>query len=657
MKNKITVSVLMAMAVSFVLHAVAGDVPVFNGDFEQSSPATPPPGWTMWGDQKWKIASNYTRDTDRPHGGQASFRIVHPKGTQGYIVTNPDRALQSKPGMAYTFSFFARGGHDGAGRFSLTAYQSLKTYLDAPSPGSWTVPLTKDWKKYSFTIHEGLDFFAGEASYILLTFKATSDTDTAQTMWVDDITIDESPNPAGTVQLIDPSTLKKKPAEAMLAVGDKLDITIDAERILKPVNPLVGGMSFHRLDGHSGYPFDKKGKYVMPEETAGAIRELRLPMTRLYGVGDGPWSVEESIDRAAELCQKTGIPTAHVILELEIESASKSLPPDIWARAVKRSVEKNYGFRHWEVGNEVYAPALWGSKAGMAYATPDEYAKHVAAVSKAVRDVQPDARIGLSISDHSLVWGSYLLRIAAGSYDFVCPHFYAGVDLNKPLETIVIETNKTMMERIETLKALLAAYNPNRAVTILDSEWALYGACPGDKEPEVNERNRNIISILHRAVRMIGYVQNNPLEGASGWELLGNPGYPGYGILYPAQPNKRSINYMFYRLWNSQIGSSVLEIKGSAPASTASLATLSADKKKVSVVLVNASADKAVSATLKLNAGAATAVMLSQPSLDSLAYDASTNEPKPLPTTVRDNTVTLELPAKAVVFVSVDLAR
>jgi len=611
----------------------------------------------MWGDEKWKIASHYTRDIDHPHDGQGCFRIVHPKGTQGYIVSSPAHALRPRGNMTYTVSFFARGEHDGVGRFSLTAYKSLKTYADAPSPGSWPVPLAAKWKHYSFTIHEGLDFFADEASYILLTFSATADAGTAQTMWLDDITIDESPNPAGTVHLINPSMLKKVSSESPLGVGDTLDVTIDPEHAARPVNPLIGGMSFHRLDGYTGYPFDKQGKYVLPEETAGAIREMRLPMSRLYGVGDSAGPVEEAIDRAAVLCEKTGISPAHMVLELEIENAAKSLPPVIWARAAQHSMEKHYGFCHWEIGNEVYGPTLWGSRTGAAYATPEEYAVHVAAVAKAVRRVQADARIGLSISDQSLRWGNFLLRIAAGDYDFVCPHFYAGVDLRKPLETVIIGTNQVMLQRAETLRALVMAYNPDRNVTILDSEWALYGTRPGDKEPESDERNRNIVGVLHRAVRMIGYLQNGALEGASGWELLGDPRMPGYGILPPAEPHKRSITHRFYRLWNSQIGGDVMAVKGTSPAFVACLATRSSDRQAVHMVLVNASTDKPVSATLRLNASAATAVMLTQPTLDSLAFDARTIDPTPLPTTVRDHTVTLDLPVRAVVFVNANLAH
>ena len=36
-----------------------------NGDFEQESPQSPPPGWTMWGASKYKDPKNFTRDTGK----------------------------------------------------------------------------------------------------------------------------------------------------------------------------------------------------------------------------------------------------------------------------------------------------------------------------------------------------------------------------------------------------------------------------------------------------------------------------------------------------------------------------------------------------------------------------------------------------------------
>jgi len=66
--------------------AAAEEKLIFSDNFENSSRQSPPPGWTMWGDKKFQVATNFTRDTACAHGGAASLRIHHPANTRGYIV-------------------------------------------------------------------------------------------------------------------------------------------------------------------------------------------------------------------------------------------------------------------------------------------------------------------------------------------------------------------------------------------------------------------------------------------------------------------------------------------------------------------------------------------------------------------------------------------
>ena len=411
--------------------------------------------------------------------------------------------------------------------------------------------------------------------------------------------------------------------------------------------------SFSQCIPKNGYPYDQRGNYVLPAATEDAIRAMKLPLSRLYGVGAGGIEIEAALDRAAKLCQRTGIPPERMILELEIQSADKSLAPDIWARAARHSRKQSYGFHLWEVGNEVYGPALWGSKTGAAYPTPDDYVAHVQAVAKAIRAAQPDARIGLSVSDQSLRWGNYVLRCAAGSYDFVCPHLYSGADLRKPLEHVVIDDNLAILERVATLRALLAAYNPGKNVTILDSEWALYGKLPGDNIPEDQVRNRNITSVLHRAARLIFYAQTNWLEGASGWEMLGMPQNPGYGMLLPVEPKARSINAEFYRLWNERMTGTLLAARTTGPRLALSLAARDSQG-VLHIVIVNASGDKPLPVSIGCGGAVqkSSAVILTQPALDAPAFDASAL-PKDLATKVDGTKVTLEAPPRSVVFVTI----
>jgi len=148
---------------------------VFHDEFEQGSTASPPPGWAMCGVDQYKTPSNYTRDTINAHGGQACFRIHHPAKSVGYIVSSPDRAINPKPAMVYAVSFWARAEKPGKATFRWTAYRSIKPFVDAPSPGTFTFDAGGGWKEFSFTVREGLDLFADQSPFLMLTFIAATE--------------------------------------------------------------------------------------------------------------------------------------------------------------------------------------------------------------------------------------------------------------------------------------------------------------------------------------------------------------------------------------------------------------------------------------------------------------------------------------------------
>ena len=179
---------------------------IWTSDFEQVSPAGLPPGWTMWGAQKYKDAANYTRDTQRPHGGQACFRIHHPSRTEGYVVSSPETAIRPKTGMMYTVTFWARSDRSGESVFGWEAYQQIRPFVDAPSPGYFPLHLGPEWTQCRFVLHEGWDFFAEECRYLLLSFKATARADEERTLWIDDVVVTEQPS-TRKGRLVNPATL------------------------------------------------------------------------------------------------------------------------------------------------------------------------------------------------------------------------------------------------------------------------------------------------------------------------------------------------------------------------------------------------------------------------------------------------------------------
>jgi hypothetical protein len=602
---------------------------VFADDFETPSAQSPPANWAMWGDQPYKVPANYTRDTAQRHGGQACFRIHHPARTRGYVVSSPDRAIQPQQRMIYTVSFWARAEKAGKALFQWTAYRSIHPFVDAASPGSLSCEVDGQWRPYTYSIREGLDFFAQESRFLLLTFHATNVAAEEQTLWIDDVHVWEQADPH-PVALLNAATIPHAALEHRLRPSDRLEFTVSATNRLRRATTDVGGVSFHRVCGWTGQPYDRKGAYTLQPELEEAIRELRLPMTRFYAVGEEPFGVDSAIDKVAEVCRRVGVQQDHCVLEFEEQGASRTLPPQTWARGVSYSLRQGYRFHHWEVANEPYA-ALWGK--GGAFPTPDAFISHFKAVSDAIRQVDPQAQIGMDIDAENVRWGNYVLQQLAGCYDFVAPHYYCGADVHKlSFEDITLSENYRMLDRASRIQALLHAYNGDRPVYQYDTEWGMICSTTDGRDADYEDRNANIIGTVHRAVRLIYYAREDIVRGASGWQMLSRLGGQGFGILSQEAPEKRFMLYWLYYYFNRHVGRWVLQMDGTAPYHqpgqqarefagplTPVLATLSEDGNEIYLVMANGSWTRAVPCRVKLRdfrAAKAEAVVISSDDLD-----------------------------------------
>ena len=645
---------------------------VFRDDFEADPTASPPPGWAMWGSEQYKSPANYTRDTTAPHSGQACFRIHHPAKTGGYVVSSPARAIRPKPAMIYTVSFWARAEKSGQAEFLWTAYRSLQAYVGAPSPGAYTFEVDREWKEFTFTVREGLDLFADQSRFLLLTFKAAAEAKESQTLWVDDVCVTEraDPHPAA---LINDEAISHDALQHRLRPGDRLEFTVDATNRLRRATQDVGGVSFHRVCGWTGQPYNKKGDCTLAPELEMAIRDMRLPMTRFYAVGDEPFGVEAAIDKVADLLRRIGVAEERCVLEFERQGAETKLPPETWARGVAHSLQRGYNFHRWEIANEPYA-SMWGK--GQAFPTADAFVAHFKSVSRALRAVDPKAQLGVDIHRDDVKWGNYLLKQLAGDYDFVAPHYYCGADVRKlPFEEIALTENYRMLDRALRTQALLRAYNPGRDVYQYDTEWGMICDAPGGKDADYEGRNANIVGTLHRAVRLIYYVREDILRGASGWQLLNHLDAPGFGVLAQEAPEKRFMLYWLYYYFNRHMGEWALAMEGVAPyyqpkqetdralfsgPLTPVLTTLSQDGREMYLVIANGSWANAVPCRVSLqnfHAGRATGVLMANDNPDgSPLLGRKEDAVRDFPVVREGLGVTFTLPPHAVVFVTLERA-
>lgn len=648
---------------SCAFSSVDGDNLIYNGDFENSSSENPPPGWSMWGAAKYKNPANYTRDGANPHSGEFCFRIHHPAETEGYIVTDPRHAIQPERDMMYNVSFWARTDKPGTSTFYFEAYYSISPFVDAPSPGRFLIDAGEDWKRYEFQIHEGWDFFAHKSRYIMLGFKVTADRREEKTLWLDDVVV-TGQRSQREGRMVDKEDLEYEPLQHRLKPGQELDFTVDAKKRLRRATRDASGVSFHRIAGWTRGPYNREGEYTLSPELEQAVKEMQLPMTRFYAVGDESFGLEGAIDRVAEVCRRVGVPEDHTVLELETQGASSKLPPEVWARGVQHSIKQGYKFRHWEVANEPYL-----MRPGAAFLSPDAYISHFKSVSQAIREVQPDSQMGIAISPNSLMWGSYVLKQAAGFYDFVVGHHYAfvpGIHRQK-FENVVLTGNFRKLDAILRLNALIRAYNPGRDVYQYDTEWGMHSGGPDGEKADYVDRNANIFGTLHRAVRLIYYAREDILKGASSWEMFSRTRAQGFGILSPDVPDKRYMIYWLYYYFNRHVGELALDMDGTAPYYTAEaggitgpvtpvLATISEDSQTIYLVIANGSWDRAIPCRVNLlnfQCANATGIALSHSDPDGKPLlERKEDAIAELPVAVGEHYITCTVPAHSVVFIS-----
>ena len=680
----LAVSVLLSAACAWAAPSKNGDGKasrnagnlVYNGDFEIAPSDCPPAGWTMWGAQKYKIPANYTRDETTAHGGKASFRIHHPSNTSGYVVSAPNHAIRPQAGKVYTGSFYARSDRSGSASFGITAYESVRPFVDAASPGRWPIEVGPSWRRFQFEIYEGWDFFADRSRFLLLTFHPTQDNKEECTLWVDDVVVTEKPSPRDG-RLLDASRLTYEPLQHRLEPGDRLEFTVDARQRLGTAARKVGAVSFHRVVGWTGHPYNKAGEYTLPAETERAIREMRMPMTRFYAVGDEPFSLEESIDRAAEVCRRVDVPVPQCVLEFETQGARTKLAPAVWARGVSHARKRGYGFQYWEISNEPYL-----MRADTAFPTPETYVEHVMDVSRAIRAADPRAQVGIGIHKHSQKWGNYILKRTAGCYDFVVAHHYASVrNINTcKFEAAVLTANYKALDDCLRINALSRAYNPGRDVVQIDTEWGMHCSGPNGQRADYVDRNANIFGTVHRAVRLIYYAREGMLAGASAWQMLNRVGAQGFGVLAPKVPDKRFMLYWLYYYFNRHVGEWALQLHGTAPyyvpsakdassfkegeyggPQTPALATLSKDGSVLYVVIANGSWAKAAPCRIEVRnfpIAQAHGILLTHSDPDGKPLlERKEDAVSTLPVSIGNDVLNCTVPPHAVVFLTMQTQR
>ncbi|WP_327317956.1 LPXTG cell wall anchor domain-containing protein [Streptomyces sp. NBC_01235] len=255
------------------------------------------------------------------------------------------------------------------------------------------------------------------------------------------------------------------------------DISVNAGASLGTVPSSGVGLNTGYGDEHMG---DAKPSSLMK---AAGVRQLRYPggsgaddyhwKTHTYGDGSGWIPSNTNFDRFMATAKRVG---AQPILTANYGSGTPQEAAD-WVKYA--NVDKGYGVKYWEIGNEVYGNGHYGNGKGWetdnhADKSPKEYGKNLVAYSKAMKAVDPKVKIGAVLTTpgfwpdaekapgDSADWNNTVLSIAGRSIDFVIVHWYPGGKTTADL----LNTPSRIAGVRSSLRSLIAKYAGSRAASV-----------------------------------------------------------------------------------------------------------------------------------------------------------------------------------------------
>ncbi|MBB4715632.1 LPXTG-motif cell wall-anchored protein [Streptomyces luteogriseus] len=253
-------------------------------------------------------------------------------------------------------------------------------------------------------------------------------------------------------------------------------ISVDAGTSLGTVPSSGVGLNTGVGDEHMG---DAKVTSLMK---AAGVRQLRYPggsgaddfHWKTHTMGNGGWIVPNTdFDSFMATAKKVG---AQPILTANYGSGTPQEAAD-WVKYA--NIDKGYGVKYWEIGNEVYGNGHYSNGKGWetdthADKSPKEYGKNLVAYAKAMKAVDPTVKIGAVLTTpggwpdkekapgDSADWNNTVLSIAGSSIDFVIVHWYPGGKSTADL----LNTPSKIAGVTAELRSLIAKYAGSRAASV-----------------------------------------------------------------------------------------------------------------------------------------------------------------------------------------------
>ncbi|NUP53946.1 MAG: LPXTG cell wall anchor domain-containing protein [Catenulispora sp.] len=274
-------------------------------------------------------------------------------------------------------------------------------------------------------------------------------------------------------------------ASATAQAAPAVPVTVDAGTSLGTVPATGVGMNTAVYDSNMNDPA------AASLLKAAGIQQLRYPGGS-YGdgfhwktntmTGGGYVAANTDFDHFMATANAVG---AQPILIANYGSGSPEEAAD-WVKYA--NVDKHYGVKYWEIGNEIPGNGHYGSKWEIdqhSDTSPKAYATNLVAYAKAMKAVDPSVKIGAVLTTpggwpdgitgpgDQADWNHTVLSIAANSIDFVIVHWYPGAGNGGngggggTSAAAMLQTPENQVASMSaTVHSLLATYAGSRASSI-----------------------------------------------------------------------------------------------------------------------------------------------------------------------------------------------
>ncbi|CAG1016081.1 alpha-N-arabinofuranosidase [Burkholderiaceae bacterium] len=336
------------------------------------------------------------------------------------------------------------------------------------------------------------------------------------------------------------------------------EMTIDAGRVLRPVNPLILGNNIDWTHSAQGmipensdhfdagylaladrlaptalrYPGGTNSDFYRWRNGIGPIAG-RKPTKTLEGKEE---VIKLGTDEFLGLCKRWG---CEPIITVNIATGSAEEAAD-WVRYTNKRGTDLPRVKYWEIGNEQYLEAHFPE----AKMTPAEYARRANAYIVAMKAVDPTIECGLVLRNDTLGgveatpykgYNDIVLKGVTAPFEFAALHssyFPVTFEKKETPEELYLATmagTRVMQEDIEATRAKLALHHPGRKVKLAFTEYnALYSLDIlrwGLASVFLSKTDRYIESMaaaLYVADALRVYSQTSDLLMANFWSIAGN---------------------------------------------------------------------------------------------------------------------------------------